>query len=189
MSQGFYHTKASVDLYYKMTENINGQLLIDKLKDYLSPKSSLLELGTGPGHDWKILSKDYKVIGSDLSDEFLARLKVNYPTGEFLKLNAANLNYEGVFDGIYSNKVLHHLKDEELHQSIARQSQLLTEKGVICHSFWKGAGSETFQGMFVNNHTEEDLKDAFQASFEILLLESYQEFEEGDSILLIAAKR
>lgn len=73
--------------------------------------------------------------------------------------------------------------------SIKRQHELLNEGGIICHSFWKGEGTEVFKGMFVNYHTENALKDYFKEYFEILLLESYMEFEEGDSVLLIGKKK
>lgn len=189
MSKGFYHTKESVDLYLEMTENINGQELIDQFTKHLPSKASILELGTGPGHDWEILSKDFYVIGTDLSDEFLDRLRSKYPSGNFTKIHAANLEYHSTVDAIYSNKVLHHLTDDELKKSVSRQSEILSPRGIICHSFWKGNSTEEFQGMFVNNHTEKDLKHFFENQFEILHLESYKEFEKGDSILLIARKK
>lgn len=43
--------------------------------------------------------------------------------------------------------------------------------------------------MFVQYHSEASLKDLFQGHFKIIVLEEYAEFDEGDSILLIAEKR
>lgn len=111
------------------------------------------------------------------------------PTGEFLELDAVTLKTDRKFDGIYSNKVLQHLKDEELAESIKRQFELLNANGVICHSFWKGEGDEVFKGLFVNYHKEEGLTDLFNEYFEVLLIEAYKEFEEGDSLLLIGKKK
>ena len=104
-------------------------------------------------------------------------------------MDASTLDCEDRFDGIFSNKVLHHLNDEEMTQSIKRQAEIVGSGGIICHSFWKGEGSEIFKGMFVKYHTEESLKDLFSSKFEILILESYAEFDEGDSLLLIGRKR
>ena len=84
---------------------------------------------------------------------------------------------------------MHHLTNEQLQNSMKRQYEILTDGGIICNSFWKGEGSEEFKGMFVNYHTEDELRKVFHVSFEILLLENYAEFEEGDSILLIARKK
>ena len=184
----YYHTKESVEEYMKAAEGFNGQKLIDKLINFLPKESVLLELGSGPGKDLEILSRKYTVIGSDFSKEFLQHLKATHPQGEFLELNAIDLNTEKTFDGIYSNKVLHHLSDEELRDSFERQYKILNEGGIICHSFWKGEGSEFFKGMFVNYHHEESLKEFFNDYFEILSLDTYGEFAEGDSMVLYAKK-
>lgn len=67
--------------------------------------------------------------------------------------------------------------------------QVLQPSGIICHSFWKGEGDEEFKGMYVNNHTEDEIERLFSPNFELLLLKVYQEFETDDSLLLIAKKR
>lgn len=189
MGDSYYKTKESVDEYIRLAHDANGQQLIDKLKNYLSPKSSLLEIGSGPGTDYKILNTEYDVVGSDFSTEFLSRLKSEYTLGEFLELDAITLVTDKNFDGIYSNKVLQHLSDKELRQSIIRQVEILNPEGIICHSFWKGEGDEIFNGLFVNYQTAKSLKLFFEKSFEILILEEYKEFEDGDSLLIIASKK
>jgi len=185
----YYKTKESVAEYIELAKDVSGKELIKKLNVFLPINSKLLEIGSGPGTDWNILSNDYSVVGSDNSNEFLQHLKSTNPTGEFLKLDAISLITSLNFNGIYSNKVLHHLKDDELKSSIQRQSEILNPKGIICHSFWKGKGSEVFKGLFVNYQNEESLKALFEPYFEVLILESYAEFEEGDSLLLIARKK
>lgn len=189
MAKGYYKTKESVEEYVTLAEGVNGKQLINKLKNHLTPQSSLLELGSGPGSDWKILNSDYQVVGSDNSQEFLNYLNSSYPNGEFLELDAATLKTDKKFDGIYSNKVLHHLTNKELENSIKRQTEILNSNGIICHSFWNGEGSEVFKGLFVNYHIESGLRNFFKESFEIILLEMYAEFEESDSMVLIARKK
>lgn len=189
MSEEYYNSKSSVDEYIKIAEGFSGEELIKKLKHFLPQNSTLLELGTGPGTDWKILSAGYQVTGSDFSYEFLKRLVKKYPEGEFLELNATTIATDKLFDGIYSNKVLHHLNDEELDRSIKRQWEVLNSDGIICHSFWKGEGTEVFNGMFVNNHLQGEIKDRFGALFEVSLIETYAEFDRDDSILLIGQKK
>lgn len=147
-----------------------------------------MELGSGPGTDWEILNKDYQVVGSDNSTEFIRRLQTAHPEDQFLELDASSLDTTDRFQGIYSNKVLHHLKDEELLQSIEKQHAILKNEGIICHSFWKGEGSEIFKGLYVNYHTQASLRSFFEPHFEILLLKEYAEFEEGDSLLLIGRR-
>jgi trans-aconitate methyltransferase len=189
MTGDYYKKKESVEEYIRLAKDVNGAELIKKLKKYLPLNATLLEIGTGPGTDWKILNEAYEVIGSDNSREFLSHLNSANPNGSFIELDAITLDTDKKFDGIYSNKVMHHLKDNELKASIKRQFDVLNTNGIICHSFWKGEGSEIFKDLFINYHTEEALKDFFEGYFEILLIESYAEFEEGDSLLLIGRKK
>lgn len=189
METNYYKTKESVEEYIHLAKDVNGKNLINQLKKFLPINSALLEIGSGPGTDWKILTNDFNVIGSDNSQEFLNHLITNNPSGKFLELDAITLNTNEKFDGIYANKVLHHLNDNELIDSIKNQKNILTTNGIICHSFWEGEGTEVFKGLFVNYHSEKSLKNLFGNDFEILLMESYEEFEENDSILLIAKKK
>lgn len=185
----YYKTEESADAYIKMAEGIDGREQIEKLKPFLGPNANILELGTGPGADWKLLSESYKVVGSDNSPAFLSRLKQKFPKGRFIEVDAVTLILTNQFDAIYSNKVLHHLTDDELRISIINQCKALVENGIICHTFWRGNGTENFKGMFVNNHQQADLNQFFGEKFEILTIENYQEFEQNDSILLIAKKK
>lgn len=189
MEGNYYQLKESVDEYINMAKDVNGAPLILKLRQYLPSNSSVLEIGSGPGSDFQILKKTYRVVGSDFSTEFLNRLVENHANDEFLNLNAITLKTDRKFDGIYSNKVLQHLTDKDLLKSILRQVEVLNEDGIICHSFWKGQGEEIFKGLLVNYQTDASLRNLFDNYFEILLLEEYGEFEEGDSLLLIGKKK
>jgi len=189
MEEEYYKTKESVDEYIKLAKDVSGKKLIEKLERVLPPNSILLEIGSGPGTDWKIFNQLYSVIGSDNSTEFLNHLIAENQQGKFLELDAITLITDKKFDGIYSNKVMHHLNDKELVDSIKRQYEILNPKGIICHSFWKGEGSEIFKGLFVNYHNEESLEEFYGDYFELLSIESYNEFEDKDSLLLIGRKK
>ena len=189
MEGGYYKTKESVEQYIQLAKDVSGIQLIEKLEQVLPQGSILLEIGSGPGTDWKILNRSYKVTGSDNSIEFLNHLISNNPEGDFLELDAVSLDSDKKFDGIYSNKVLHHLTDTGLVDSIKKQFEILNPNGIICHSFWRGEGSEIFKGLFVNYHNEEGLKEVFSKYFELLVMDKYQEFDEEDSLLLIARRK
>jgi trans-aconitate methyltransferase len=185
----YYHTKESVEEYIKMAEGHNGSGLIARLKEFLPEGSTLLEIGSGPGTDWRLLNPFYKVTGSDYSLEFLKRLRTENPEGEFLELDASTLETDRRFGGIYSNKVLHHLEDDALEFSIKRQHELLLPGGIVCHSFWKGEDTEIYNELFVNYHSDEGIKVLFDNHFIPLLIHFYQEFEKADSILYIGKKK
>ena len=163
--------------------------MIDELRKVLNQDSSVLELGSGPGTDWEILSKHYSVTGSDLSEEFLKHLCATFSEGTFINVDACSIHTDSIFDCIYSNKVLHHLNDEELKLSVENQFGRLNTGGIVCHSFWKGEGSEIFKGMFVNYHTKEEILSYFSTAFEIIHCEEYTEFDSLDSILILAQKK
>lgn len=133
--------------------------------------------------------ESYQVTGSDFSPIFLDLLRGKFPNVELIELNAITLDTNKVFDGIFTNKVLHHLTDEELKTSIINQNRILDNHGVICHSFWKGNDTENTQGLLFNRHTNEEIVEFFSEFFEIILLEIYTEMKEDDSILLIARKK
>lgn len=189
MTGDYYKTKESVEEYIRLAKDVNGGNLIKKLKKFLPANSTLLEIGTGPGTDWNLLNETYEVVGSDNSLEFLNHLTSVNPKGEFIELDAAILHTDKMFDGIYSNKVMHHLKANELDNSIKRQYEIVNTNGIICHSFWKGEGSEIFKGLYVNYHTNNSLREFFEPYFEILMIEEYNEFEDGDSLVLIGKKK
>jgi len=189
MSKEYYHTKESVEEYIRMADGYDGKHIIKRLEKYLSADSELLELGSGPGTDWQILSKNFRVTGSDYSTEFITYLNNQNPGAQFLELDAISLITEMRFDAIYSNKVLHHLANHELESSIRRQWEILNPKGVICHSFWDGEGSEIFKGLYVNYHNMFELEDLFADYFEIKIIEHYREFEADDSIFLIGIRK
>lgn len=189
MKSNYYKSKESVEEYIKSAKGVDGSQLIEKLNKYLPSGSVLLEIGSGPGTDFKILKGNYSVVGSDYSEEFVSRLINSNKGDEFLSLDAITLDTDKKFHGIYSNKVLQHLTDIELKKSIKRQADILKTDGIICHSFWKGNGDEIFKGMLVNYQTTESIRPLFEDRFEILLIEEYNEFEDGDSLLLIGKKQ
>lgn len=184
----YYHTKESVEEYIKMAQGHDGRKIIAKLNEHLPAASHLLEIGSGPGTDWSLLQEHYHVLGSDQSQEFLNHLRQSFPKGEFLELDAATLATDLRFDGIYSNKVLHHLEDEALKDSVLRQHEILRSGGIVCHTFWHGQDSEIFNEMFVNYHTDEGISLLFGEYFKPLLIKFYQEFDPGDSFLYIGQK-
>ena len=188
MQQEYYKNKSSVEEYIELAKDVSGAQLIEKLEQVLPTDSTILEIGSGPGTDWKILNQTFNVIGSDNSPAFLDHLRSENPKETFLEIDAVNIDTDQKFDGIYSNKVLHHLQTNELKASIKRQYEVLKPNGIVCHSFWQGEGSEIFKGMFVNYHTRSELEAFFDDYFDLLTIEPYAEFEDNDSLLLIGRK-
>ncbi len=188
MSISYYQSAKGVKQYIDMVDSPNEDIL-RKFSTYLKPQSHVLELGSGAGFDWDWLSRRYRVTGSDISEEFLAHLQKTYPRGEFLLLDACSLKISLRFHGVYASKVFHHFDDAQLLLAIDQVYEVLIPEGIACLTFWRGVGVEFYHDMLVNYHTEEELQKLFSDRFEILLLSRYDEFESGDSLLLIARRK
>ena len=184
----FYHTLEGVLEYIKISRGYNGLFLINKLLEILPRDSTVLELGMGAGIDLDILSQYYKVTGSDFSEQFLKIYKSKNPDRELALLDARTIKTRKKFNGIYTNKVLHHLNNKELAQSLERQVNVLEKNGIMCHSFWSGEGEKIENGMFCNYHTVKKLKTLFSKFATIVSIELYKEIEQDDSIVVITRK-
>ena len=182
----FYNDPVKVDEYETMCEEYDGSELYRVLGKHLIDNSTLLELGSGPGNDLDYLKKKYKVSGSDLSDEFLIRCKKKHADVSFIKLDAVSIKSDKLFDCVFSNKVLHHLTLAELEKSLKRQQEVIATNGLFAHTFWLGDKEFTMEGMLFIFHNREHLVKLVSKYFTILELYDYKEFEEGDSIFILA---
>jgi len=114
--------------------------LIDKLS--LNGMENVLDLGCGDG---KITAKisnvvdNGTVIGIDNSNSMITLAKKQfsnkkYPNLSFQEMDAQNLEFEDVFDIIFSNAVLHWVKDHKsvmtgLFKSLKREGRILLQMG------------------------------------------------------------
>lgn len=173
-----------------MCEGYDAKDQLKTLFDTTLGRLSLLELGSGPGNDMALLRSKYNVIGSDNSLVFINKLQKRFPTNEILELEASSVKTDKVFDIVYSNKVLHHLNDEELLASFNRQYQILNTGGYIYHLIWSKL--ETPKGL-ENLHfiprNDIEITEILQNKFEVISIETFGEFEENDSLAILAKKK
>ena len=185
---GFFDTEKGVDEYIKMAEGYDGTELIKILQEFVPEKSTVLELGMGPGKDLDILSKTFTVTGSDNSQIFLDRYKKQNPNADLLKLDSVTIPSERTFDCIYSNKVLHHVTREDLKKSFQRQKEILNSNGIAFHSFWRGDKDENYDGLLFTKYQIDGLKEIIGDNFNILSMNIYTEMEKNDSIYVVLRK-
>lgn len=183
----FYSDPSKVDEYEKMCDEYDGSELYKVLDNHLKNDDTILELGCGLGNDITHLQNKYTVTGSDLSDEFLLRCKKRFPDLSFLKLDAVSIDTDKVYNCIFSNKVLHHLTFEELEKSFIQQQNVINPNGIFAHTFWLGDKEFMMEGMLFVFHNKEKLLDLVSQYFTILETYDYKEFDEGDSIFVIAS--
>ncbi len=182
----FYDDEKTALQYIAMAEGYDGRELVEALKLHSPLGARVLELGMGPGVDLNILKTHFKATGSDNSQFFLNRYRDSYPDSDVIQLDAVELNTERVFDCVYSNKVLHHLTDEELKKSLRRQRQILLDTGLILHSFWRGTGVDEHHGLKFVYQTEDTIRSIVGEIFNVLDIVVYKEMEDDDSLYILA---
>ena len=100
-------------------------------------------------------------------------------------LDAINLATSRHFDGIYSNKVLHQLTQEELNKSLESQFRVLNPGGIALHSLWWGEQCEDYDGMIAQHYTQESFTSQLGHRFTVLEAIRYTEMETDDSLCMI----
>lgn len=180
----YYQDEKNVEEYVEMAEGFDGSEFVPILRRFLPDGAAILELGMGPGKDIDILNQYFQVTGSDFSQIFLDRYRKTHPNADLVQLNAATMDIERRFDGIYSNKVLHHLTHEELRQSLRKQLALLKPGGILFHTIWTGDGSDKMAGMRFEYYTEETFADLLNEGV-IVDVQRYTEMEPEDSIYFV----
>jgi trans-aconitate 2-methyltransferase len=102
---GRYQTRHSYVYAY-------GESLIVLLEAQAGEK--ILDLGCGSGQlTARIAETGAEVMGVDRSPEMVAEARANFPSLRFEIADAANFDFENRFDAIFSNAVLHWVKDAE----------------------------------------------------------------------------
>lgn len=100
---------------YDTKHSFVTQLATD-LVDFLSPKrgESILDLGCGTGHlTDKIAAFGADVMGIDSAPSMIEQARRHYPNLHFQVVDATNLQFTECFDAVFSNAVLHWIKDPE----------------------------------------------------------------------------
>lgn len=184
-----YETPEGVDEYIKMCEGYDHSQIKTVMMKYLAKGMSVLEIGVGPGNDYNWMRNYYNVTGSDYSDEFLKRIKIRFPDGDFIKLDALSFNTKRKFDCIFSNKVYQHFTLDQIEDSLSKQSKVLKPGGLIYHTFWIGDKEFDVDEMHFYYHDTKKLISIIKKQFNVLESRLYNEFEENDSVIIVAERK
>lgn len=120
---------------YDSKHKFVSQLATD-LVELLSPKAEerILDVGCGTGHlTHEIASYGSEVLGVDSAETMILQARKNYPNLQFAVIDAANLEFIEEFDAVFSNAVLHWIKQPE--KVIAGVWQALKLKGRFIAEF------------------------------------------------------
>lgn len=112
-------------------------------------KLGILDLGCGPGVNAAYMhSKNFHVVGTDLSKKMIGYAKRNYPQIEFLLGDMAELSFPSdSFDGILASYSLIHLPKETTPPVLAKLYEILRPGGIVYISVQSGKSS---QGLYAH---------------------------------------
>lgn len=97
--------------------------------------AKILDLGCGTGTLTNEISKTYpNIMGTDGSEEMIAKAKAAYPTLTFEVVDALNMTDDSQWDVVFSNAVFHWILDHDcllknIKQSLKPSGQLICEFG------------------------------------------------------------
>jgi len=81
--------------------------------------------------------------------------------------------------------VLHHLDDDDLRQSLERQSHALNPGGYLLHAFWHGNEVEHHHGMSFHNRRPKDVIAMLPENLTSVDHAIYEEMTPEDSLWLL----
>ena len=143
--------KDEIKLFYDLTairtadEWYQNDILLPTIKDFISllPDSPrVLDLGCGPGHEAKRLTREgADVIGIDYSSECIRVAKERCQECRFEAMDFRDLDDRlGHFDGVFASGSLIHLNSDELPDAINRIMGILENNGFFLMIIQDGKG-------------------------------------------------
>ena len=120
--------------YAKNYESI--ELMNKERNDFLAlipEASNILDLGCGHGRDLEyFISKGHSLTGIDISSSLLKIARERAPDAKLIELNLLDIDsIEDLFNGIWCNAVLHHLKKDDFSKVLEKIHNRLNYGGVF----------------------------------------------------------
>lgn len=121
---------------------------IDEFLGYLQKGSgkTILDLGSGPGVNAAYMqSRDFQVVGIDLSEKMVEHARNRYPDIDFRLGDMTGLPFPaGSFDGILASYSLIHLTKDAVVSIMPRLHEILRPGGIIYLSIQSGNSTQGF---------------------------------------------
>ncbi len=152
-----YYNKYS-NAYFDSTVEIDMSEKLDRFMNMLDSGDTVLDLGCGSGRDSKVmLDNNLEVTLLDASSE-LAELADIYTGVEPLVMDMREIDFEGVFDGIWACASLLHLPKDDMPDMLNKLHAALKSGGVIYISVKKGDFEGFRQERFYADYEPEELR-------------------------------
>jgi len=162
---------------------------IDKFLGMLKHRSSILDVGCGPGQDAKAFSDaGHDVTGIDLSEKMIANAMKRAPKAKFLRMDVEKLDFEMKFDAMWAAFVLVHLERNKIPPVIRKFHELLKPNGILFLGMLEGSGevvipepyNKKYKQYFLFCSKKEVEKWLNDAGFDMLSHSTEEIDEEGE---------
>jgi len=132
--QKYNYDNASVN--YDISRDASSEV-INKLIRLLNLNSDsvILDLGCGTGNYTIVLQQFAKsIIGIDLSLGMIRQARAKNPSLNYVCANISYLPFRsGIFDGAFSNQVIHHVQKKELYEVVYNDRGLISRYTFVCY--------------------------------------------------------
>lgn len=145
-----------------------------KFLELLSPKSKILDIGSGPGdHALLFQNQGHEITCIDLSEEMIKKCKENGLNAQLMDFE--NLEFpENSFDGIWACTSLLHIPKENLGKILKQISQIMKPQGIFFLGMKQGNGEcfniqDRYPGTkrWFSLYTNEELRKYLEPHFKI----------------------
>lgn len=168
MTIDYYNQNAKE--FVSRTVNADMHYCQDKFMKLLKQGNYILDAGCGSGRDSLFFLKHgYKVCSIDASRE-LCKLAEEYIGQSVECVRFQDMEYEGLFDGVWACASLLHLSKKELPMVLRKFYRALKLGGVMYASFKYGDKEEERSGRFFSDYHLEEIEKVFTegAGFELI---------------------
>jgi SAM-dependent methyltransferase len=156
-SIGYYDKYAS--LYYESTVELDMSEILRKFTEYLPEDADILDLGCGSGRDSVYFEEQgYSVTPLDGSKE-MCQLAEIYTGKEVLNMTFDELNFDGVFDGVWACASLVHVEESRIDEVLEKVVASLKPGGILYMSFQYGDFSGYRNQRYFVDYTKTSLRD------------------------------
>lgn len=177
-----YYNKYAAKVFEETAEQ-DMSVVMEEFLSQLEEGDTILDLGCGSGRDsLTFYELGYDVTALDASEEMCKLAEIH--TGfEILNMTFEEMDFDGVFDGIWACASLLHVPKKELSGILTKIAWALKDSGVLYMSFKLG-DFEGFRGeRYFCDYTEDSITEVLKDNgrFDIIKIWETEDVRSGHS--------
>lgn len=168
----FYNTHAHI--YYDNTVELDMSEMLEEFISFIPENCPVLDLGCGSGRDsLYLIEKGFDVTAMDGAKELCELAKIHIGQ-DVLCMRYEDMEFDGVFDGIWACASLVHIPKSEMDALLLKISQGLRCGGMIYISLKYGDFSGIKEGLYYSEYRTKDIKNLIYNHKDLELIQIYK---------------